>query len=494
MGLRSALDTPAVIERDLDGLLGAPRTGGGAGLRPSRHPELPLRSARLMIRLLGRLPGGRWRNTCLYRSVAECLTLRRLGVPARVCLGVEKEEALRSITAHAWIEVIDAEGAATSPPRGMTRLARARERSPRIEADDRSHRRSIPDSARETRSLLQDDSLTLKYEPDLSPLVERWLPRLPRVAAPAVAAQHEAAAVEVRIGEAPDAAEARGEPTLRLGTVRAWIADGAERAVLVGKTAACRGLVDLRRRQAEIDVSPLYNIDNDIGSSIEANSRARPAISDSISADENEHSPLLSDFYSMLTIAAALLLGRLGRALIHAAAVVQPDGTAWLIAGDARSGKSTTCANLLAAGWDYVSDDQGVLTETESRQLQIEGWPRDFHLDAGWERGVPSDERRVVEASSLGSGGWRRTAPVHGVLLPYVARGRRTELQPAGPGDALVALVRQAPWLMADRSAAPRCLDLLRSTAERPAFRLALGLDTFRDPERLASLLEGVAV
>lgn len=63
--------------------------------------------------------------------------------------------------------------------------------------------------------------------------------------------------------------------------------------------------------------------------------------------------------------------------------------------------------------------------------------------------------------------------------------GRRTELHPARPGDALVALLRHAPCLMADQSSAPRCLDLLRAAARRPAFRVILDTDTFRDPERL---------
>lgn len=353
---------------------------------------------------------------------------------------------------------------------------------------------SEPDSAPETRSLLEDGSLTLKYAFELAPLVERWMPRLPEIGAATRGTTLGSAEIEVRVAEGSAPVEQPGEPTLRLGTARAWIDDDAEQAVLVGGTAGCRGVVDLQRHRAEIEVTPLNIIEPPI---------ARDALSEPAdlldptgdSPPPTGHRPPASsplpDLYSMLTISAALLVGRLDRALIHAAATVRPDGTAWLIAGDARTGKSTTCANLLAAGWDYVSDDQVVLSGASPRELRVEGWPRDFHLDEGWERRAPSGERRVVEASSLGSGRWRRAAPLHGVLLPYVARGRRTELQPARPGDTLVALVRQAPWLMADRSAAPRCLDLLRYTAARPAFRLALGPDTFRDPERLVGLLEG---
>src|SRR3989441_8434802 len=103
------------------------------------------------------------------------------------------------------------------------------------------------------------------------------------------------------------------------------------------------------------------------------------------------------DLYSMLTISAALLLARLERALVHAAAVVAPDGHAWLLAGDARSGKSTSCATLAAAGWGYVSDDQVVLAAREDG-VEVEGWLRPFHLDRNGEGGEPTGERREVRS------------------------------------------------------------------------------------------------
>jgi hypothetical protein len=87
----------------------------GPRLRELLEPPQPARerapprgatgAALLMLRLLPRLPGGRWRNTCLYRSVAECLVLRRYGVPALVKLGVRSGEG--AIEAHAWVERAD---------------------------------------------------------------------------------------------------------------------------------------------------------------------------------------------------------------------------------------------------------------------------------------------------------------------------------------------------------------------------------------------------
>jgi transglutaminase superfamily protein len=42
-----------------------------------------------------------WRNTCLYRALAECLVLRRYGVACRVELGVTRSG--EALGAHAWV-------------------------------------------------------------------------------------------------------------------------------------------------------------------------------------------------------------------------------------------------------------------------------------------------------------------------------------------------------------------------------------------------------
>lgn len=97
-GVRAALVSPRWIERErLQELMRAPaqapaerpvpRGGTGAAFR--------------LLRVLQHLPGQRWRNTCLYRSVAECLVLRRYGVPAVLKIGVRNDTG--DIQAHAWV-------------------------------------------------------------------------------------------------------------------------------------------------------------------------------------------------------------------------------------------------------------------------------------------------------------------------------------------------------------------------------------------------------
>ena len=97
-GVRAALESPRWIDGPrLGELLREPAAGLDAG---GRVPRGAIGTAFLLLKVLGRLPGERWRNTCLYRAVAECLVLRRYGVPAIVKIGVRSGEG---IEAHAWV-------------------------------------------------------------------------------------------------------------------------------------------------------------------------------------------------------------------------------------------------------------------------------------------------------------------------------------------------------------------------------------------------------
>jgi hypothetical protein len=195
-----------------------------------------------------------------------------------------------------------------------------------------------------------------------------------------------------------------------------------------------------------------------------------------------------ADLYSMLTISAALLLGRLGYALVHSAAVVSPNGTALLLTGDARSGKSTTTVNLITRGWSYLSDDQVILRK-DSGGVSVLGLLRPFHLDQGWGHRRPVARRRAVDPATLGPGRRLKAAPLGSLVFPRVEAAAPTALRRLAPADAVAALVRQSPWLLADPASAPRILELLRLAAESPGFVLSLGLDTFSNAELLEEVL-----
>jgi hypothetical protein len=308
------------------------------------------------------------------------------------------------------------------------------------------------------RSLLHDGRLRVEAHPRLLPMLARWLPLLPDDTLV------DTAGSVIRVvptGDAPPHAPAAYR-TLHLGGVDAWV-DG-DSARLTGGPEVW-GAVALDDGAAELRVAE----------GAEGSVMAMWAL------------------YSACTLSAALLLGRMGRALAHAAAVSPPEGMAWLLVGDARAGKTTTCANLTVAGWNYLSDDHVVLYRDGEGRVAVEGWPRPFHLDVGYDAGRVERERGETDPRARWPGRWRRTAPLGGMLFPRVDAGAPTALERAEAGSALAGLLRQSPWLLADRGCAPRVLALLRDAALLPAHGLRLGLDTYTDPARLAEVV-GAAV
>jgi len=306
--------------------------------------------------------------------------------------------------------------------------------------------------------LLADGGLRVEAEPALAVLLERWLPLLPY---DDPAPSGGGAVIRLASGD-PAAAEATGgAPALRLGAADAWVDAAAGRAVF-RCTAGSGGWTDLARGTAGL-VPAAFG--------------------------EETREAVAWDVYSMCTIACALLLGRMHRALAHAAAVVAPGGGAWLLAGDTHAGKSTTSVNLIEAGWRFVSDDHVVLFRDEDGGIRVEGWPRRFHLDEGWAGGSPLHRRGEVDPHRRWPGRWQRTAPLAGLLFPRVDANLPTVLSPLPAAEALAGLMRQSPWLLADRACAAEVLAFLRSACERPAYTLRLGLDTYRDTDRLLEVL-----
>jgi hypothetical protein len=306
------------------------------------------------------------------------------------------------------------------------------------------------------RSLLQDGRLRLEVHPPLQSALARWMPQVP-IDTPVDPA---GAVIRVLHADAPPPARPAEQRTMELGRVDAWI--HGDHTLMLGPTGVY-GTVDLAAEIAEL--------------------RA-PA--------DGDPDGVMWALYPAATLACALLLGRMGRALVHAAAVVPPRGGAWLLVGDTHAGKTTTTANLVRAGWRYVSDDHVVLHRDADGRIAVEGLPRPFHLDEGWESGVVHRRRGSTDARERFPGAWERAAPLAGLLFPRVHADGPTALAPFTAPDALGALLRQSPWLLADRGCAPRVLALLRETALLPARALRLGMDTYAAPALLAERLGGL--
>jgi hypothetical protein len=122
-GAWAALRVPLWLHgRRLTALLAPPaetRAGTAA-------PRGAVRAALAGVRVLARVPGLPWRNTCLYRSAAETLVLRGYGVPAVMRIGVrnagddgEGDEVL----AHAWVVRLEPGRDEPPPPDAMRPLS-----------------------------------------------------------------------------------------------------------------------------------------------------------------------------------------------------------------------------------------------------------------------------------------------------------------------------------------------------------------------------------
>src|SRR5262249_27467939 len=77
------------------------------------------------------------------------------------------------------------------------------------------------------------------------------------------------------------------------------------------------------------------------------------------------------------------------------------------------------------------------------------------------------------------------SAPLRGLLFPRVVADRPTVLEPISTATALSALIRQSPWLLADKVSAGFLLGLLQRAVSGPRYGLSLGLDTFANPALL---------
>jgi hypothetical protein len=310
--------------------------------------------------------------------------------------------------------------------------------------------------------LLSDGSLRLEVASGVQGLVQRWLPSaLPDAAIPCGNGANRAV---IRIVLAPPATRTIPEdtPVLRLGSVSLWTdAERGNDVLLMAGAGPARGVMDLAAFEARLEVPAAHDAERTAW-----------------------------DLHSMLTLASALLSGRLGSALVHAAAMEDPGGRGWLVVGDTHAGKTTTTLNLIRAGWNFLSDDQVVLSPMPgSDRVHVEGWLRPFHPDEGWDADTPSGRRVTLDALELGPGSHRRNTVASILLFPQVVPDQPTTVMPLVPAEAMELLIRQTPWLLADRAAAATVLDLLQKAVELPAWRLRLGLDTYGRGERVAALL-----
>ena len=192
-------------------------------------------------------------------------------------------------------------------------------------------------------------------------------------------------------------------------------------------------------------------------------------------------------------VGAIIRLRQRGRYLVHAAGVVDPQGRAWLFAGDSGSGKSTLAYALARSGWTVLGDD-GVLIERAGSGLRAHPWREPLRvsqqladafpeIEDGALHPAPGDPRRRVAMQMRNA----RSAPVGAII--FIERASSLQLAAVSPLDALAALVRQSPWVILGDDYARPHLDLLRHAAQQPVFSLR---HTPAELHSLGTLLPGL--
>ena len=310
-----------------------------------------------------------------------------------------------------------------------------------------------------TQSLLADGSLLLSVDEELRSYASEWMPSLPELRETSHPAGQ---SIRIDAGSL-DRPHDLGDHSLSLGAVKAWLRDESNSAWLENPSSSITAKIDLTSGIANVAIDP-------------------------------DKQPNPFDVSALLTIVAGLLLIRRGRTPVHAGAVVHPEtGLAWVLVGDSHSGKSTTTANLVRAGWSYLSDDYIVLSRGADDVVMVEGWPDDFHLDEGWHSGEPTGVRGTTRESDFRQDARKESAVLAGMLFPRVDPSLPTTISPVAGVIGLERIIRQSPWLVADPVSARGVLELMRSAASKDTADIRLGRDTFANPALLDEVVRSFA-
>ena len=155
---------------------------------------------------------------------------------------------------------------------------------------------------------------------------------------------------------------------------------------------------------------------------------------------------------SLSRVGAILRLRSRGRYYLHASGAVNPQGEAWLLAGDTGAGKSTLAYALAESGWSVLGDD-GVIVGLDSGKAVAHPWHDPLRVSSaltplfpalGRVEGRPDDSDPRSRLPVPARRGKRAT--IAGIA--FLQRSRQDAIARIDEQEALVALIRQSPWIM----------------------------------------------
>jgi hypothetical protein len=192
-------------------------------------------------------------------------------------------------------------------------------------------------------------------------------------------------------------------------------------------------------------------------------------------------------------------MGSQGRQFAHAAVVGTSAGGALLV-GRGGAGKSTTALVCLAAGLLYAGDDHCLVSTDptpyayslySSGKLNPDSLERLPTLRPAVANGARLDrEKALLLLAALARDRIVSGLPIRAIILPQVHPGSATELLPASPASALLALA-PSTMLPLPKSHAAGLAALAALTREVPCYRLRLGTCLEDAPRVITRLLSG---
>ncbi len=183
--------------------------------------------------------------------------------------------------------------------------------------------------------------------------------------------------------------------------------------------------------------------------------------------------------------------------LLHAAAIGQ-GGAGVLLAGPGGSGKSTTTAAAVRAGWMTTGDDFVLIDPTTCRAHglydSVKLGPESLDLVPEFRAAIgnpdrPSDQKARIHLGEAWPELYARTIDLKALLLPVVTGAARSRIVPAGPGEGMRALVPTTVFLL--RGVAVSVMTKSTALLRRlPSYRLELGRDPAEAVAAIGAFLE----
>ena len=202
-------------------------------------------------------------------------------------------------------------------------------------------------------------------------------------------------------------------------------------------------------------------------------------------------------WHQFIHAGVAAYLSDRGFTPIHAAAVVAPNGDAWLIGGQTHSGKSTLVLGLIERGWQFLSDDSLILA-VEAGEIVAHAWlgmsllnpillATYPHLRS--KLGAMVGDRQLIDLQSCYPTQWRAKIRPQGLLFPAFSPTTQTaKLEPISAGMALGNLMSHAARCLME-TPQPHLAHLQALVDRCQYFNLLLGPTLQTQPNLVADVL-----